>query len=436
MNSKIRYAIIGLGLVLFLATAPLIVLFVRGLKFDFKEKRFIQTGILSLKTDPSAVEIFLDDKLARTSAGDLRFLEAKTYRVSVKKPGFFDWHKALRVEPNKVTWANPENNKIHLLLKNQPPELVLTQVKDIIAWDNGALALLENEILIFDSWNFSAPKKIALKQKFSAVRALPDFKTFLLFQEPQAKEGAYVVLLDAATEKFYDLKILVAPKEKLPAFYFSQSGKLLVIKNGSLYSISQPDFRLELLAPKVESAWVLGETAYYLSQTPKGSELISLDLNSGIKQTLVTNSAVFTDPEIFVNGQKRIFILANGFAYTVSTQGLVQRVGNISSWHFEKTQDALMFLASGELRYFNEQANNQLITRLSENISLPKIAQSIGYAFFKQNHSLVALELDQTGAQNSYIIYNGEGIKSYFLDQNAKNFLVLDNGNLKKIRLR
>ncbi|MBI3232271.1 MAG: PEGA domain-containing protein [Candidatus Doudnabacteria bacterium] len=436
MDKRIRYSIIAAGFVFFLAAAPLIVLFVRGLKFDFKEKKFIQTGILSLKTDPLEAEIYLDGKLARTASGDIRFLEAKTYQASVRKPGYFDWNKNLLVEPNKVTWANPENNKIHLFLKNQEPVVALAGVKDFTAWPGGALGLLENEILLFNSWSLSNPKKIKTKQEFSKILVFPGAEKFLFYKNIPASENASLALFDSRSGKLFDLKALFGSREQLPIFYVTESGRLVALTQASLYAINLENSTLELLVPKVESAQIMGEVIYYLAQAKNGYELNSLDLHSGIKQVLASDFPVFKQAEILIDSRKRIFILADGSIYTISTQGLVRESENLNGWDFEQTQNTLIFTASGELRYFDEQANNRLITRLSESITLPKIAKSIGYAFFNKKNTLTALELDQTETQNSYPIFTGDNIENYFIDQNAKTLLVLDSGNIKRIRLR
>src|ERR1700722_19081275 len=99
MSKKIRYALIILGFIVFALLAPAILIYVRGLSYDFTTHRFVKTGILSLKTDPGSVSVYLNQKLVSTSSGNLRFLLPGEYDFLLKSPGYFDWVKRFTIAP-------------------------------------------------------------------------------------------------------------------------------------------------------------------------------------------------------------------------------------------------------------------------------------------------------------------------------------------------
>ncbi|MCX6797283.1 MAG: PEGA domain-containing protein, partial [Candidatus Doudnabacteria bacterium] len=118
MSKKARYLIIATCFVFFILASPLIVLYVRGIGFNFKTGEFYKTGILAVRVEPKSTNIFLDAKLVKKSEGNIKFLKPTEYFVALEKDGYQKWSKRLEVNTGKVTWANPENNKIFLFLES------------------------------------------------------------------------------------------------------------------------------------------------------------------------------------------------------------------------------------------------------------------------------------------------------------------------------
>jgi hypothetical protein len=93
---------------LFLVLSPIIVLYSQGIRFDFKKKRFTQTGAIYLKVIPKEVEVYLNGKYFKKTnslSGTLRIknLIPGKYLIEVKKEGFFSWKKEAEVKEKLVT---------------------------------------------------------------------------------------------------------------------------------------------------------------------------------------------------------------------------------------------------------------------------------------------------------------------------------------------
>ena len=437
MDKRIRYSLIIAGFIFFLIAAPLIVFFARGIKFDFEEKKFVPTGIFAVKSDPDGADILLDGKLVMTGSGEIRFLKPKDYLVAIKKPGYYPWEKTVSVEAGKVAWANPGLNKVYLLLMDKNREELFGGIVDFEAWDSGLAALAKNEIIIADGPNFTSVKRIPLPKEASGLLSSPDFTRFLLTKEADGAQDASVLLFDRQTESVSEIKNLFVSRTKLPAFGFSGDGRLFAEENSSLYEINPQGGTKTLVASAVIAWTIHNQTLYYLTQNKTGvSRLLSLDLNAGAKQTLSTNLPAFTSATIIVNSQKRIFLAADNTLYAFASDGLVKLADGLENWEYKKAQDALVFLASGELRYLDAAGQNLLITRVSENLQSPVIMEQIGYAFFIKNNTLTALELDRMAPQNSYPVYEGKSLQKFFLSRDGKYALVLDAGELNKVIVR
>ena len=89
-----------LGFVVFLILAPTIVLYVRGITYDFSKKAFVTTGILAMRLEPKDANIYLNNKLKRESS-DIKFILPGEYDVTVKR-----WLLYLEQTPKCGIWPS------------------------------------------------------------------------------------------------------------------------------------------------------------------------------------------------------------------------------------------------------------------------------------------------------------------------------------------
>src|SRR5574340_748921 len=118
MTQSSRYILILAGFILFLVAAPVIIMYVRGFTYDFKNNKFVSTGILAVRSDPKSANVYLDGKLKRKNSADLKFLAPREYDLELQKDGYLTWSKRLQVRPGQVTWAGPVGSKIFLFHSN------------------------------------------------------------------------------------------------------------------------------------------------------------------------------------------------------------------------------------------------------------------------------------------------------------------------------
>lgn len=110
MNFKKRRVLFIISLISFLIIGPLVVLYSQGYKFDFQNRKFVQTGGIFIKAYPSDCQIYINNELKAktglfTGTTLITNLLPKRYYIEVKKDGYFSWTKNLDVEEKKVTDA-------------------------------------------------------------------------------------------------------------------------------------------------------------------------------------------------------------------------------------------------------------------------------------------------------------------------------------------
>ncbi|MDO8469803.1 MAG: hypothetical protein Q7S84_02145 [bacterium] len=112
MPLRLRKTFFYLCLVAFLAVGGYLVLFTRGLVFDLRHFELVPTGALYLKFTPSDATLLVNGKERPAGANILSpgtfvdNLAPGTYTVTVTRPNFSTWTKALTVSSTMVTAAS------------------------------------------------------------------------------------------------------------------------------------------------------------------------------------------------------------------------------------------------------------------------------------------------------------------------------------------
>ena len=139
--------------VLFAITAPTLIFFAKGYRFDTIKKVFVHSGSVIIKSSPKKVDIYIDGK--QTPNKKLNFinnyyivngLRPGKHTVECKKDGYTSWQKKIRVHsglsvefwnvllmpvPNKTLRIyQPKNISRFYLSPRNKNELVLYREKD------------------------------------------------------------------------------------------------------------------------------------------------------------------------------------------------------------------------------------------------------------------------------------------------------------------
>jgi len=127
MKKKSRLILLVFCAILFLLIAPLALFYSQGYRFDFDEKKFVETGGLHIQISNTSAEIYINGKFIKktgffSNTALIKNLLPKKHDIEIRKIDFWSWKKSLSIEEKKVTKI--ENV---LLIKRDIPFSVLTQ---------------------------------------------------------------------------------------------------------------------------------------------------------------------------------------------------------------------------------------------------------------------------------------------------------------------
>jgi hypothetical protein len=106
MHKRARMAIALLFVLGFFATAPFVLLYTAGYRWNDRKGRVEKTGLIQVSTKPEGALIFLNGILQKktTPAGFKRILP-DDYTVRLEKQGYFSWEKTLEVRSGETAFA-------------------------------------------------------------------------------------------------------------------------------------------------------------------------------------------------------------------------------------------------------------------------------------------------------------------------------------------
>ncbi len=114
----------------FIAVAPVLVLYASGYRFNFYKKKIEKTGSLFISTTPPTVNIKINNTFLtdQTTPLKLNYLMPNDYYVTISKKGFTSWQKKLTVYPGKITFAE------HIYLFKSKPNFQKIAPKNTDFW--------------------------------------------------------------------------------------------------------------------------------------------------------------------------------------------------------------------------------------------------------------------------------------------------------------
>ena len=425
MSRKTRYLILFAGFIAFILFAPLIALYASGYSFDFKNHSFVRTGILTLRSDPSSVNVYVNDKLVRKNDGDIQFLKPGDYNVKVEKNGYRTWQKRLPVKQGEVTWVSPAPEKLGLFLSDNQTTTVADNVSNFLLADNNLLTLSTGTLSLSPTDNPNSRQNFSLPSQAQSLVLSPDSKTILL-------TGGTSTLLsfNISSKTLTDLSPLFTEEINIQ---FSDDNNLYALDKNQLYRVGTNPLQKTPVVSGVKSFYVAFNNIYYISAN---NDLMLLPVGQTEPQTLLPHLPNFQMAKIFLTPQKQMFVQLDSGLYRVGkTLELV--ADNVSDINYDRGNNQLLILHGGELNAYDFGSQSlQFITRTSLPLHDFVVNPSLGYAFFVKGNDVEALELDLRDHQNEYVFYSGTDVKKIYVSDDAKEIYIFDGPTLKQIKIR
>ena len=430
MTKKSRYLILSACIVFFMLAAPAILMYVRGMAYDTVTGAFYKTGILAVKSEPKDVQIKLDGKLSKNGAGTLRFIKPKEYVVSLEKPGFQTWSKRLPVEAARVTWANPAGQNIFLFFDKPQAQtlseeaglfavrgetLFFTTPKQLVS---ASLTKLENK----SSYPLSAPAERLFFIPGSGLLAIKTQNSSAPWQIFNPEKGAFLSL-DHALGSDAELK-------------FSDGDLLYVLTKNELTAINLAGNKDNPPVENIKDIIYEGGYFYFLKEE-NGS--LSFYTSPSLEQAgmlLAQKLPLAKKTQIILNSQKQAFVLLDQSLYQIGSQPSLL-AENVKNLKLNQNKDSLAITTGSEfLAIYSGNNKTELVSRslypTTDGVVLPDLV----YGFVVKDNQVIAEELDIRDRQNEFLLYPGQGPTRFFISEDAKKLVVLDNLKLKVLSVR
>lgn len=437
MTLKTRRFIYIFFILIFLVTAPALIVYAMGYRYNFKKSEFQKTGSLAIDSLPKDLDVYLDNELYKDKTPTrINNLLPGEYQIKLDGEGYYPWQKKLTVSQEVVTFVK----KVVLFKKDQLPVRLIE--KPILASlpdsQNQKIASLvandqENEIWLTELSNqtnqvlnleyqpgedyellgWSASNKKLLVKKTS--KSLVDY---LVIQAEKGKSNDVTNLLSL-------LEIPYSGKEIIKASWDARNDNYLYLQTANeFYKINLASSQVETLKLKTTSDWLaIDKVIYYIDNgylikyaNDKKENIVKLPTNQKYQfinhqnNLLALNEPTSQNTLIISPDQKEITL-------DIKAKGVF--------W----SDDNKMMLYYNDLEmwvYYPEDQSKELITRYSQPLKEVIWYPTYNYLIFSQKtdnnqDKLVIIELDSRDFRNTIELPQAENINHLIVGSKAEN---------------
>ncbi len=445
MTSRPRYTLIATGIVAFIILTPFFYIFVRGLKYDSVNHRFVKTGTLSIKTSPTGAKLLLNGKDAGTTNANVRFLIPGDYDVQVTKEDYLPWTKRLNIREQYVTWANPNLPSVTLFYAQPVKSLIEKNISNFFAGKSKVLAIKNDQLLIYDVGSENSPRIIALPKSFPNLEITPSKNEdyFLI------SNGEYTAVVDIGSTKLVDITNLLnkqaaftstsefqASEDRLK---FSDNADLFQLKSGTVYKISWREDKKDILLDEVLAFHPNSAGVYYIALRTDSSGIhrrLMKSQNNAQPAILIDELPAFRSADLFLTDRNQLFILGDDAFYDLSN-GVNKISDYVQTVSIDNDNKKLLYGSGNEINIYDLNTGaTSLITRSSQSITNPVVSNTWGWVFFNSDNRLQSIEVDNRDHQNNYTFAGIDPNAKFFLNEKSKTIYLLNKGDLLKLQIR
>jgi hypothetical protein len=450
MTRKTRTILFLLCSSLLLFTAPTIILYSQGYRFDFEAKKIVQTGGFYAKTLPKSAEIYINEKLRKKTdflfgTALIKNLLPKNYEIEIKKQGYYPWKKSLEIKEKQVTeaknvvlisknpdftlsdknikdfWFSPNLQKI--ILKKENEKGWVLDIFDV-KQETRTLLISENELLGADisdlAWSQDSNK--VLLKTLNSFFVLELTNPFVIFPLDFLGKNVKEISFDPNnTKKIFSIGSSTTTNSLLQTDYRKKEISNVILTNLITYKNS-------------------GENIYWLSD--KGF-LYQSNFKGKILEVL-NSKPLSLKPEAnyeIYNNAGKIFLKENNSLYLLNEKKNFEKIyWAIKDFKFSSDNKKIAYFSNSEIWiFFLEQEYGQPQKQRGEKVFLTRFSEKIDDCFWFTNHYLVFNVKDQIKIaeiddrdrinivelaefKNPQLFFNQNDKKLYILSQ--RNFYV------------
>jgi len=420
--------------IIFFITAPLVIMWAQGYKFDWNNKSWEKTGVLFLEVKPKNSEVYLNNEFyGKETSVRIKNLLPDEYEVKVTKEGYIPWVKKLNIYPSITTFA-----QYIRLFKQDLPTINLLN-KEILKCsemkDDKVVLTIQNEediwLEILDTKGFNSSEPLQI-QEIVNLNTIPEN----IFLDPTAENVLIEntknwLFIDILGKKTTNLSNFLNLEIKDPVFDKNNSNIFYALSNNGLEKIdSVVPSKTTLIKGDIISFYIDNNDLIYIKNNSGNLELIQTNLsnpdNSEILSTLPFSSSYtfYPAPDHIINlvdnKHQILYILDPDTKIFPDKKTIIPEVKYLA-WHDDI--DSLLFANDYEIWTWqkkNDEYTKNLITRLGT-----KINHSLWFTF--DTHLLF---LTDSGLHITEVVSDDNNVIKYEKIKNSKKAFLNKKGNI------
>jgi len=445
MKLRTRRIIALIFITAFFITAPILILYTAGYRYNFTKNQLKKTGALFVETEPKGATVFIDDEQRKESTpAHITNVFPNHYKIRIEKEDYFTWEKELEIKAQNTTFAEDV-----VLFKKTQPEKIKSDlnIEQICEADDYIISQTkENKQTEFFCFDLK-------EEKFESIADIiyPDSKII----DISANKNKFIITNSPntyqiqSTDKSYSQTISNLPINPIQIKWDEENEHFIYLASeNQIWQAnllgSEPKYSqiYTTTSQKIYDFAALGEKLYFIIENEQGIflNLTSIQNPTKIDQSIQLPSSNFVIDSFIDNylilvdkSRSNIYVL-----YQDLSETKINLDGSDKYAFFEKND--LMAIYNGfEIFIVNlkdELPQPNLIIRHSS--PYEKVAWfNDNYLIALHENKIKIIELDDREKHNIWEL-NTENIKieDFFLDEDKENVYYLAENQLWKINIQ
>jgi len=429
MTLKKRIYLVITGAIVFILTAPVILLVANGYRYDFGQNRIIKTGTLVVRSAPRDAVVTLNhDGVSATTPVTKRFLLPGRYEITITKDGYRPWHKSLTISEGLVTFVPKRDAQVPLILSSTVTTLISTTTRDLLDSGNGVFALDQNAIWSLSS---SAPSRQAILSTTTLLQATG----LAAYQLDGLGEPNF--LLDAQASGWHLRDSSFNPIESGQNRFLDEAQAVVgLLPTGELLrTIGTESFALDT---SVLGFSIHGGQIYYLRQGENGGAGFWRVDSAGLKSSIVPSLPEYSSAQIIFTDADKIFLILDRQLFSIEGTGLNPLPREVDSAFWQAELNALVLKRGNEIWLYDiTKKESFLVYKGAEALGEIVYNAATNYFFTTEGRNIIAIEVDAVEKPNIYVPEETDNPNPKFaVNQDGSRLYYLDGTDLMGLQIR
>lgn len=433
-------------LIFFVVTATYLVTVASGYKFDWSQRKFIQTGTIHIRSNPQDVKIYLNGKIKGSrSSLKIKYLLPGEYDLKIESEGYKTWEKRVKVEQSLVT----EEREIILFWENANEQTIATMegLKDAITSESKEELIYWTDDSLYFQKIDSAEKNQILNltdKKIKSVKASNDFDRILIETElTQPGTSGFLLCQNKDCGEIIDVNQNVGVNFTRIDLLGEAKKDFIAYELEKLNYIDPYSKARNFIDSKVSDAEIFTGRLYYIKKKGKFSTLNRSALNGMEKEEIFKGSEVvdLNEAKVFVDYKRDdLYLALKSGLYILNDDknGLEKIMDTDSRLDFGNSRLVLIegsdeIWIRGKFKPTEEEETMHLVARYAEKIEDLTWLKNTNHVLFSMDGSLRAIEKSGSNETDLYTYTTYENDRFFPIKRNK--ILVLDGNSLKMIEV-